>query len=236
MPYSCWITAMSLSFSNSEVAATDVAEPLTSSPITRASEDNDPSATRTTLTSEPFAHNPSDKAALNVASPHGVGGYVLRMPKLAEPQGPCPTRGTFDISRVDRVLKVIPAEGCHRRVRRELLLCEISGGRLTSSRTGWGPKLIKATPDERLPARGRSRSARRSKRTASDSNSDQHDARLLRLSRRHRSEARATRSAGRDVCRCRGRHRSSRERPNGFGISAPSGFGGSRPRQLGGTF
>ena len=83
---------MSLSFSDSEVAATDVAEPLTSSPMTRASEDDDSSATRTTLTSEPFAHNPSDKAALNVASPHGVGGYVLRMPKLAEPQAALPDK------------------------------------------------------------------------------------------------------------------------------------------------
>jgi hypothetical protein len=145
---------MSLSFSNSEVAATDVAEPLTSSPTTRASEDNDPSATRTTLTSEPFAHNPSDKAALNVASPHGVGGYVLRMPKLAEPQGPCPTRETVDVSRVDSALKVIPTEGCHLGVRRELLLCEISGGRLTSSRTGWVPNLTEVTPDERLPRIG----------------------------------------------------------------------------------
>jgi hypothetical protein len=42
-------------------------------------------------------------------------------------------------------------EGCHRRVRRELLLCEISGGRLTSSRTGWVPNLTEATPDERPP-------------------------------------------------------------------------------------
>ena len=49
------------------------------------------------------------------------------------------------------MLKVIPTEGCHRRVRRELLLCEISGGRLTSSRTGWVPNLTEATPDERLP-------------------------------------------------------------------------------------
>ena len=145
---------MSLSFSNSEVAATEVAEPLTSSPITRASEDNDPSATRTTLTSEPFAHNPSDKAALNVASPHGVGGYVLRMPKLAKPREPWPTRGTFDVSRVDRALKVIPTEGFHRSVRCELLLCEISGGRLTSSRTGWVPNLIEATRNERLPRIG----------------------------------------------------------------------------------
>ena len=39
-----------------------------------ATETGDPSATRTTLTSAPFADNPSDSAALNVASPHGVGG------------------------------------------------------------------------------------------------------------------------------------------------------------------
>src|SRR5271167_168579 len=154
MPYSCCTTATSLSFSNAEVAATDAAEPLTSSPITRGSEDNEPSATRTTLTSAPFAHNPFDKAALNVASPHGVGGYVLRMPKLAEPREPCPTRGTFGVSRVDRALKVIPTEGCHRSVRCELLLWEISGGRLTSSRTGWVPNQTEATPDERLPRIG----------------------------------------------------------------------------------
>src|ERR1700727_1525875 len=96
MPYSCCTTATSLSFSNSEVATTDLAEPLTSSPLTRGSEDNEPSATRTTLASDPFAHNPFNKAALNVANPHGVGGYVLRMPKLAEPEGSCPITGTFD--------------------------------------------------------------------------------------------------------------------------------------------
>src|SRR5271156_2299810 len=146
MPYSCCTITMSLAFSSSEVAATDVAEPLTSSPITRASEDDDPSATRTTLTSEPFAHNPSDNAALNVASPHAVGGYVLRMPKLAEPEDSCSTRGTFNVSRVDRALKVVPTEGSHRRARRELLLCEISGGRLTSSRTGWVPNFTDTTP------------------------------------------------------------------------------------------
>ena len=88
-------------FPYTEVAATDLAEPLTSSPITRASEHNDPSATRTTLTSEPFAHNPFDKAALNVARPHGVGGYELRMPKFAVPEGSSPTKGTLDISKVD---------------------------------------------------------------------------------------------------------------------------------------
>ena len=132
---------MSLSFSSSEVAATDLAEPLTNSPITRGSEDDEPSATRTTLTSEPFALNPSDKAALKVASPHAVGGYVLRMAKLAGPERPCPTRGTFDVSKVDRTLKVIPTDGCHRLVRRELALYKISGGQLISSGTGWAPTL-----------------------------------------------------------------------------------------------
>jgi hypothetical protein len=121
---------MSLSFSNSLAAATDAAEPLTSSPITRASADDDPSATRTTLTSEPFAHKPFDKAALKVASPHGVGGYVLSMPKLARPQRPCSTRLSFGNSRADRALKVIPTDGCHRHVGRELMLFKISGGQL----------------------------------------------------------------------------------------------------------
>jgi hypothetical protein len=142
---------MSLSFSNAEVAATDVAEPLTSSPITRGSGHNEPSATRTTLTSDPFAHNPFDKAALNVANPHGVGGYVLRMPKLAEPEGPCLTKGTFEISSVDGALKLIPTGGCHRRVRRELLLFKINGGQLTSSGTGWVPNVANSTRDKRLP-------------------------------------------------------------------------------------
>src|ERR1700675_4110268 len=146
MPYSCWTTAMSLSFSSSEAAATDVAEPLTSSPITRASEDSAPSAMRTTLTSEPFAPNPFDKAALNVASPHAVGGYVLRMPKFAEPERLCSTRRTFGVSRVARVLKVIPTDGCHRHVRRERLLWEISSGRLTSSRTGCVSNPAHVTP------------------------------------------------------------------------------------------
>ena len=156
MPYSCWMTATSLRFSNSAHAATDAGEPLTSSPMTRVLADGGPSDTRTTLTSAPLAVSPFASAALNVASPHGVGGYVLRMPKLAGPEGLCPTRGKFNVSRVDRALKVIPTEGSHRRVRRELLLCEISGGRLTSSRTGWVPNLTDATPDGRLsPHRAR---------------------------------------------------------------------------------
>lgn len=46
---------------------------------------------------------------------------------------------------------MIPTDGCHRHVRREPLLLEISGGRLTSSRTGWVPNPTEVTPDERLP-------------------------------------------------------------------------------------
>jgi hypothetical protein len=79
----------------------------------------------------------ADKATLNVASPHDLGGYVLRVPKLAEPERPCPTGRRLDVSTADRAFKVIPMDGCHRCVRRELLLCEISGGQLTSFRTGW---------------------------------------------------------------------------------------------------
>jgi len=73
------------------------------------------------------------------------------MPKLAEPERPCPTRGTSDVSRVDRALKVIPTDGCHRCVRRELVLCEISGGQVTSLRTSWVPSCAGTTRDERLP-------------------------------------------------------------------------------------
>ena len=51
----------------------DVAEPLTSSPITRSLEEGRPSATRTTLTSMPFALKASDRAAVNVARPQCVG-------------------------------------------------------------------------------------------------------------------------------------------------------------------
>ena len=101
--------------------------------MTRPLEEGDPSATRTTLTSAPCPDNPSDNAALNVAGPHGVGGCVLRMPKLG---------AAVDELRVERAFKVIPTDGCHRRVRRERLHGEISSGRLTSSRTGWVPNVI----------------------------------------------------------------------------------------------
>jgi hypothetical protein len=62
--------------------------------MTRALEEGDPSPTRTTLTSAPIADNPPDSAALNVASPHGIGGYVLRMPKLGVCEKRCATTGT----------------------------------------------------------------------------------------------------------------------------------------------
>src|SRR5438034_6885268 len=104
------MTATSLWFSNSVHAATDDEEPLTSSPTTRVLEDGGPSDTRTTLTSAPLVPNPSARAALNVASPHGVGGYVLRMPKLGAPEYPWPTTGNDDDENVDKVVKVIPTE------------------------------------------------------------------------------------------------------------------------------
>jgi hypothetical protein len=66
--------AISLRFNNSELAATEAGEPLTSSPTTLVSMLDDPSATRTTLTSALLAAKPSASAALNVASPQTVGG------------------------------------------------------------------------------------------------------------------------------------------------------------------
>ncbi len=42
--------------------------------MTRVLEAGDPSATRTMLTSAPFAIRPAARAVLNVAIPHAVGG------------------------------------------------------------------------------------------------------------------------------------------------------------------
>ncbi|BBX65469.1 hypothetical protein MSAS_46430 [Mycobacterium saskatchewanense] len=107
------------------------------------------------LTSEPFAHNSFDRAAVKVASPHGVGGYVLRMPKRVASEEPWPARRIFDASkdasRVGGALKVIPTDGCHRCVRRELTLYEIGGGRLTSSRAGWVPNVLRLHPGDWPP-------------------------------------------------------------------------------------
>jgi hypothetical protein len=125
------MTAKSLWFSNSALAATDVVEPLTSSPMTRGLEEGNPSATRTTLTSAPCAVSASDSAELNPANPQGVGGYVLRMPKLGVPQNPCCAPGKIDDRGVGTAFKVIPTWGCCRHVRRERLLSNISGEWLT---------------------------------------------------------------------------------------------------------
>jgi hypothetical protein len=69
-------------------AHSDVGEPVTISPMTRTLEDDSPSESRTTLTSAPLADNPSASAALNVANPHAVGGYVLKMLKLGGSETP----------------------------------------------------------------------------------------------------------------------------------------------------
>jgi hypothetical protein len=78
--------------------------------MTRALEDGGPSDTRTTLTSAPLVSSPLARAALNVASPHGVGGYVLRMPKLGEPEYPLLITGKVEDGNVDSEVKVIPTE------------------------------------------------------------------------------------------------------------------------------
>ena len=97
--------------------------------MTRALSEGGPSASRTTLTLAPLALNPLASAALNVASPQGVGGYVLKIPKLGRPENPWPRTGNVDNDGVDRVVKVIPTGGCHRHIRRERLLG--AGQRLT---------------------------------------------------------------------------------------------------------
>src|ERR1700758_4318421 len=131
MPYSCWMTATSLWFSNSAHAARDAAEPLTSSPTTRVLEEGGPSDTRTTLTSAPLAVNPWARAALNVAGPYGVGGYVLRMPKLGVSENLCLPGESVKHGNLNKVLKVIPTKRGHLRARRERLLGAISGIWLT---------------------------------------------------------------------------------------------------------
>jgi hypothetical protein len=116
--------------------------------MTRALDVDEPSAIRTTLTSAPFVANPSARAALNVASPHAVGGYVLRIPKLGEPPEPrARSTGDDPVSEVDDLrvkgaFKVIPTGGCHRHARRERLLSAISGGRLTSPGLAGFPTLL----------------------------------------------------------------------------------------------
>ena len=136
---------MSLWFSNSALAAMEVVEPLTSSPMTRGLEEGDPSATRTTLTSAPFAVSASDSAELNVANPHAVGGYVLRMPKLGLPEIPCSATGKSDDRSVGTAFKAIPTWVVTGASGGERLLGDVSIGWLTY-RTGWVPNLVNATP------------------------------------------------------------------------------------------
>jgi len=100
--------ATSLRLSNSAHAATDTAEPLTSSPTARVLGGGEPSDTRTTLTSEPLVLNPWARATLNVASPYGVGGYVLRMPKLGVPENSCSPEESINGEDLNGALKVIP--------------------------------------------------------------------------------------------------------------------------------
>jgi hypothetical protein len=52
------------------------------------------------------------------------------MPKLKELEWPCASRATFGLSRLNKVFKVIPTNGYHRCVRRELVLWAISGDQL----------------------------------------------------------------------------------------------------------
>src|SRR6476660_10071273 len=156
MPYSCWMTATSLRFSNSAHAATDAGEPCTSAPMTGVLIDGGPSDIRTTLTSAPLAVSPFASAAVNVASPHGVGGYVLRMPKLKGPENPCSTTGKVD-RKLDKAVKVIPTGGCHLRVRRERLLGGVSGGRLTHPGLAGFPTPLTIHPGCVLPVGGTGR-------------------------------------------------------------------------------
>lgn len=61
-------------------ASADALDPFTSSPMTLPSEDGEPSAMRTTPTSEPPALKAAANDELNDASPHAVGVKVLRIP------------------------------------------------------------------------------------------------------------------------------------------------------------
>src|ERR1700757_1986266 len=127
MPYSCWMTATSLWFSSSAHAAADAAEPLASSPMTRVLDDGGPSDTRTTLTSAPLVLNPLTRAALKVASPDGVGGYVPRMPKLVVSERPCRPGESVKHGNSTKALKAFPTKGGHLRARHERLLGAVSG-------------------------------------------------------------------------------------------------------------
>ena len=121
--------ATSLRFSNSAYAATDAGEPLTSSPMTGVLADGGPSEIRTTLTSAPLAVNPFASAAER-GKPALCRWIRTENAELKGPENPCSTTGKVD-RKLDKAVKVITTGGCHLRVRRERLLGEVSGGRLT---------------------------------------------------------------------------------------------------------
>ena len=116
-----------------------------SSPTTLAAEVDDPSETRTTLTSAPLADKPSARAALNVARPQTVGGYVPKTPNFGVIGRLGPAPAIDEKSALEGTFMVIPSGGCHRHIRRELLLCAISVT-AESSRTDWVPNSVYATP------------------------------------------------------------------------------------------
>src|SRR4051812_47568391 len=125
-------------------SATDAADPLTSSPLTMGFGESIPSATRTMLTSDPLADNPCASPALKVASPHGVGGKGVRIPKLGVELRSGTAWPAKDEKRYG-AFKVVLTGRCHRSVRRERLLGENSGGQLPQSRTGWVPNSLEVT-------------------------------------------------------------------------------------------
>ena len=60
------------------------------------------------VTSAPLLPDPSASAALNVASPHGVGGYVLRMPIARQYEKLCIPKGAIKWLTDVGAFKIIP--------------------------------------------------------------------------------------------------------------------------------
>lgn len=89
-----------------------------------------PSAIRMTPDWDPWAHSAADKPALNLANPFGGGARGPRTPKRTVRESRCGAAGDSSDSWVGRAFKGIPTCGRYRSVRRERLLCEISGNRL----------------------------------------------------------------------------------------------------------
>lgn len=103
------ITA-SCSLSDSTQAADDSDDPLTSSATTLPSDDDEPSAMRTTLTSEPRLLSDAAKAELKLASPQAVGGKVLRIPnRTVRARGRCAAGESME-RKVGTTFKTIPMD------------------------------------------------------------------------------------------------------------------------------